>query len=343
MGITGSDTLAHNVILEPQRPRRRPWRRLLVPLLVLLLLVVAVVVAGAGRRTRDQIEYLEAMRANLSEISMSGLKLQDVIGRLPRIDRSEFTATLDDIEAVLAVATAHSAGAPPTPDLVSAAALYRLAVGSWASGISGFREGVLEAADNPESAGATDVLIAALVELRAGDALYLDLISELETEGIPQPVSSLPEVALLPMEAPLEVLAGAYVDAARADSNSLALRPGLAVAQVLAEPEWVRNAADAIVVPATESIVFTIVVQNNGNLASSDARVRVTLVGEEETTEEVLVVPPLSPGVQTSLMTTAMAVTEGGFYRIQAELVPTQPDNDPDDNVLAVEFVVNEG
>ena len=309
---------------------------------MLFLLVVAVVVAGAGRRTRDQIDYLEAMRANLAEVSMSGLKVQDLIGRLSRIDRSEFTATLDDIEAVLAVAIAHAADAPPTSDLVSAAALYRLAVESWSSGISGFREGILDAADNPESVGSTDVLIAALVELRAGDALYLDLVSELEIEGIPEPVSGLPEVALLPMEAPLEVLAGAYVDAARAVSNSLALRPGLAIAQVLAEPEWVRNAEDAIVVPATDSVVFTVVVQNSGNLASSEARVRVTLVGEEETSEEMLSVPPLGPGVQTSLVTEEMAVTEGRLYRIQAELVLTQPDNDPDDNTLAVDFVVNE-
>lgn len=327
----------------PTRARRSALRRLIWPLLIVVVAVLAVVVATAGEETRTELEYLEQIHSQSTEIASSGNALRDVVSRLQRIGRTEFVTVIQRIEEDLEAGLELVEQEPPITSLVSVHALYRQALETWARGIAGYSSAVLEAADDPESVVVVDNMADALAEIRAGDVAYANMVDAMARDDVPEPLSPMPQATLMPAEGRLVSLAVSYVDSARSENSRLALRPGLAVSQVVAEPEWDVNPEGRAVVPATDSIAFSVVVTNVGNIRSETVPLVLELIGAPELVRLTEEVNPLAPDQQVTVVFEEVAVQPGGIYEVGAALVVTGNDTSFEDNEIRVEFSVNEG
>lgn len=324
------------------QPRRRRRRRLVWPVLVSLIAAVAVVVYTVGSDAQTTIGYLADLRASAGELARSGTALSDVVADLSRVDRSEFSSVVDQVMASLEEASEVGAEEPPEASLVGAATLFRLAVESWQQGIEGAAEALLAAADDPDDSVAVDELTDAVVLVRAGDRIYQELTEELRRPGTPQPVTPLPEVELLPSDAPLTVLAPAWVQAARSATSELPLRPSIGIQQVSTTPEWVINAEEQLVVPATESLDVAVVVSNSGNAPSGPASLELVLAaGEGDSTVMSELVGGIEAGAQTSVIFSEVEVQPGTAYTLTVRMVGVEADLVPEDNEMVHELIVN--
>jgi hypothetical protein len=316
--------------------------RLLWPAVITAAAVVAVVVSGAGTDTRAELEYLGIVHDQAADLAVGGDSLRVVISRLSRIERTELVTATDAIRADLETAMSHAEAGPPSTSLIAANALYRQAIGAWTVGLSGFTSAILAAADDSNSTVVIDNIANALVELRAGDRLYADLLRELEREEVPAPVGLMPEVVMVPAEGELLSLSLAYVEAARSVNSGIALRPGLTVSQIVSEPVWIVDPTDQPVIPATDTVSFSVVVTNLGNVVSVAEPIDLTLSGPSDPVVLTELVPALEPGAQTTVRFEDLEVDEGASYEVVAELKVLSDDLDFEDNMLRVLFSVNE-
>jgi hypothetical protein len=321
--------------------------RLLWPILIIAAAVIAVVVTAAGEETRTELEYLEEMRSQATALSRSGESIAEIMPRLREIDRQEFTTVFDSASADLDVAMAFATDEPPTESLIPVWSLYRQTVSAWETGVADLATGVLAAADDPDDSTVVNNVGDALADLRAGDNLYLDLKSEFEREEVPRPVTPLVSVTMSPSEGGLLSQATSYVAAAQASTNGLGLRPGLRVSQVVSDPRFQINVESQAVIPATETVVFSAVVTNTGNVASQPETLNVTLVGGEEAIPDPppfaqVEVPVLQPGAQTTIEFPAADVSPDTLYEVRVSLQLANPDSDLTDNEVRIQFTVNE-
>ena len=326
------------MIFDSQARRRIP--RIVWPILIGVVVAVALMVSASSDETRAELSYLEEVRAQASEMAKDGDGLRDAASRLGRIDRSAFTTVIDTIREDLAVGLDFVAGAPPAPSLLSVRAMYRQALTAWDRGVEGFGAAVLAAADNPDSSLAYDMMAEALAELRAGDSLYGDLVADMRHTDVPDPLIELPAAELAPGEGALVGLSVTYVDSARSGGGGLALRSGLAVSQVLADPEWRVTSADEAVVPATETVVFSVVVSNAGNVAAEAGSVALTLIGGGEERRLTSEVGPLAPDQRVTISFEPLSVGAGEAYAVTAAVAAVEGDADVEDNMISVQFTV---
>ncbi len=315
--------------------------RVLWPLLVVVAVILAVIVTAAGEETRAELEYLDEIRSQATDMSRNAASIHDVMSRVREIGREEFVTVFDGVASDLDVSLAFVVEEPPTDSLIPVWALYRQAVTAWDNGLTGLSTAVLRAADDPDDVTVVNVVADALGNLRTGDALYRDLQAEFERSEIPDPISPLVDVQLMPADSGLASLSASYIAAARASTNGLGLRPGLTVSQVLSQPAWQINASEQPVVPATEVIVFSAVITNSGNVASETETLTMTFTGGPEQILSQMEVPPLEPEEQTTVSFSEIPVESDTLYEVFVELVLTGPDSDLTDNTLRVQFTVN--
>jgi hypothetical protein len=324
-------------------PRRRRRRRVIWPILATVVAIVAVIVATAGDDARATISYLEDMRSRSVELTRAGSTLNDLVGDLSRVDRSEFQSVVMGVEEALTAASEVAEQESPEEALLGVSSLFRLAVESWTEGIAGASEAILRAADDPTDASPVDDLASAVVLVRAGDTIYDALIAELSRDEVPSPVGEMPDVRLLPVDTPVTVLAPAWISAARSEGGGLALRPSVRIEQVATSPEWVTSADGSVVVPATDVLDVAVVVGNAGNTeaeAGGDLELTFSTAGAEP----VVItrpVPAIGTGASTSVIFTDLAVLPGVSYQINLILTPGGPDAFIDDNRHSTGFVVN--
>jgi hypothetical protein len=304
--------------------------------------VVAVVITSSGDDTRAELEYLGELEESASELSIGADSLRVVISRLARIERSELETATNGLREGLETAHELVERGPASSNLVGANAVYRRAVEAWTVGVSGFASGILTAADDPTSTVVSDNIANALAELRAGDRLYSDLLRELEAEEVPDPVAPMPEILMLPAEGELFTLSLAYVEAARSPNSGIALRPGLSVASITSDPLWNVDPNDQAIVPATEQVNFSVVVNNAGNIPSEPEPIELTLAGESDPIILSEMIPALQPGQQTAIRFLEIPVTPGSLYEVAAALTDVTNDTDLEDNTLTVLFEVND-
>ena len=252
----------------PSRSRTRTLARYLWPLLIVVAVIIAIVVASAGDDTRAELNYLQDIQSQSVEFAKDGDALRVVVNRLDEIDRTEFVTVIETIRADLAVGLELVEIPAPTDRMAAVRALYRQTLMEWETGVVGFQDAVLGAADDLQSLVAIDQMAEAVAKMQAGDAIYLDLVAEIESEELLEALIPMSAVVLTPGEGTLVALSARWVAAARSPENGLSLRPGLALSQVVSEPLWQVNPSDQAVVPATNSIVFSVVVTNTGNVIS---------------------------------------------------------------------------
>lgn len=315
--------------------------RILWPTLILAALVVAAVVSAAGEETRTQLEYLDGIRGQATALARSGSSIADIMSRVDAVDRDEFTTVFENAAAALESAQEFVAVEPPIRALIPVWALYRQAIEAWTRGVDGLATAILHAADNPDDMTVLNPIGDALAELRAGDALYRELRVEFGREEIPEPVSPPVEVVMSPTDATLLSQSVSYVAAARRSTSGLGLRPGLRVSQVVSDPLWRLSVEDQAVIPATETVVFSTVITNSGNVASRPESLRMELRGGADPVVSVMEVPVLRPGGQTTIEFPPVEVLPETLYEVDVVLELTHPDIDLTDNQLRVQFTVN--
>ena len=316
--------------------------RFVWPILIVAAVTIGLVVSAAGTETRSQIEYLTQMGDQAAELSKSADALRQIISRLHVTSRTDFTTVIASIEEDLAASQALAAEEPPTPTVQPVRSLFRQVVQAWGDGISLFSSAVLGAADHPDDPNPIDQMASAIAELRAGDGVYADLLVELERDDLPAALTPFPVVAMLPEPAGLVTLALGYVAAARSELNTLGLRPGLAVAQIVSDPEWQVDANQQVVLPATDTVAFSVVITNVGNVVSEGQQVLVTLIGGPVEVELEETVGPLQPGRQVTMVFDPIEVDPDGLYEVVATILITTEDTNLDDNQIRVQFNVNE-
>ncbi len=299
-------------------------------------------VAGAGRDTRAELEYLDTLQAQVMQIAVGAQSLSDAAGRLYSIDRVEFVAVTDSLRADLATGIQMTQVGPPSKSLVAVNALYRQALVAWNRGVTGFASGILVAADDPSDSVVDENIADALAELRAGDELYRQLVLVFDAADVPSPLAPMPVVVLSPVEGGLVSTSRTYVAAARSRSNTLMLRPGLGIAQLLSDPQWVVNPDGQTVMPATSQAIFSVVVRNAGNVVSRPETLSLTLTGGADPLELAANVDALEPGRQRTIVFQPIAVESSLIYEVSAILRVVNPDSSLDDNEISVVFVVNE-
>lgn len=328
------------MVFDAPRPRRRAWRWL-IPLFLVVVALVALSASGAGSDTRAEIEYLNEMSTQLEEIALGGEALREVVPRLSVIGRPEWVAAIEDLRGDIALGLEFVEEDPPTTELFAVRSLYRLALQDWSAGVAGLGSGILAAADNPNDSAPVDTIANAIVRLRAGDALLDDLLAEMERVDVPDPVTPFREAVLTPGDGEAVSLAVSYSLAARSADNALALRPGLAASQVVSDPIWQLNPDNQVVMPATEEVVFSVVVSNTGNLTSIEELLVLRLTGADEPVELSAPIPPLEPGAQTTISFDPIPVSPGETYEVAAEVIVTDIDSNFEDNLVQVVFRVN--
>ena len=324
----------------PSRPRRRLVGRLILPLLVAGLVVLGIVITAAGAETRAQIDYLDRLSERASLLADGPVALTGVISRLATISRVEFTTAMDGLIEDLDAAAEVLAEGPPNRAVLPVRALYRQAVNAWREGVSGMSVALLQAADNPNDPAPVDQLVVALSMLQVGDEVWAELLLDVETDDVPDPLRPFPEIAMTPTGgAALDVALG-YIGAARAETNTLGLRPGIKVSSLLSDPEWHVDAQDQVVVPVTDQVVFSVVVTNVGNITTEAETLILTVGGGPEPVQLQLPVEPLAPERQVTLTFDPVTVEPGGVYEVVAEITVDTPDLDLTDNRIAVQFHV---
>ncbi|HLT97641.1 MAG TPA: hypothetical protein VK070_12730 [Acidimicrobiia bacterium] len=323
---------------------RRRRRRIIWPLIITFVVAVGVLVATAGGDARSTIAHLEEVQTTALQISRAGSALRGLVGDLSRVDRSEFDSVLSGVTQALDGAEEVANREPPDQELLGAMSLYRLAVESWRTGIDGFREAALRAADDPTDESVVDDIASAVVSVRAGDALYQALLVEFAREDVPSPVAEMPSVQLLPVDAPITVLAPAWVSAIRSETSGLPMRPSIRIEQVSTTPEWVQSSGGGLVVPAVaETIDLMVVIGNSGNTVTEPATVTLTFQGQglEPVTQEQTV-DAIQAGANTTVGFRDLEVVPGTFYELIVELRPGGADAFADDNRYSTGFLVNE-
>lgn len=296
---------------------------------------------GAGTDARAEIEYLDELSTQVTDLAVGGDALRDVVSRLSRIERPELVTVIDDLKEDIDLGLAFVAAEPPSPELATVRSLYRLALQQWSAGVTAFGDGILAAADNPGDATPTSTLANALASLRAGDDLFLELQAEIERPEVRDPVNTLRDVTLLPAEGEPIPLALAYTDAARNPNNGIALRPGLALSMIVSDPEWQLNPDNMVVMPATDQTTFSVVISNVGNLRSEEEQMTLTLSGPGDPVSVSQPIPALDPGGQTTIVYEPLGLTPGELYEVLAEILVVGPDTNLEDNLLQVVFMVN--
>lgn len=328
------------MVFDPPKSRRRSLRWL-IPTVIVVVVVLALSLSGAGSDTREEIEYLAQITEQSEQLALGGDALRDVVSRLSRIDRPELVTVIDGLRADIEAGLELAAIEPPAVELFAVGAIYRAALQQWSEGVAAFGSGVLAAADNPTDSTPTDIIANALVALRNGDQLFEDLIAELDRLDVPDPIQSLRAVALSPAPGEALALSTAYTEVARSESNSIALRPGIAVSSIVAVPDWQLNPDNLVIMPATDSALFSVVVSNVGNVMSSEEVLTLTLTGVSDPVVMTATVSPLQPGAQTTLEFEAISVSAGDLYEISAVISVADIDSSFEDNEIHVTFQVN--
>lgn len=319
------------MIGDPYRRRRRRWW-LLVPALVVV--AVGALYSGEGRGA----EVVEAVHRETEKLAAVAAPYRDMLASVGGLGRLELAELTSDVLGALdaAAAAAEVEGLPP--ELAGTMDGYRLAVGSWTSGVTAFRDAVLAAADSPVPA--EELLADALLDLRAGDRLYARFLERAAAPELPRPILPYPEIAFLPDPFPIVSGSQSIAAAARQPGGPLAVVRSVAIEQVTTEPAWVLDTEGVLVAPETESLVFKVLVANTGNTDSEATSLTLSLRTSTGVDEVSARVDGLAAASSSTVTMPAVGVVPGASYEVAVVLGAAEGD-DPADNSRVVAFRVN--
>ncbi len=317
-------------------------RRLLWTAALAVAALLAVTLGSLGERARTSSVTLEDLRDETVRLERDAGTFQDLLLRMPAVERSEFEGVIEELQASLAESETFLSELPPDLPYAGQAVAARLAVDVWRGGLEAFRTQVLAAADDPFAVTATDGVIDALLDLRAGDRLYAEFVAAMAEPDLPQPVSPFPEVRFLPDGFPIITAATSYTENAKDPESPLQLRAELALGQITTDPEWLLDADDNLVVIATDTLTVDVVVENRGNIPAEPQTVFLDLFsGGELIDTRSVEVDALGPGEKTVASFIDLPVQPGVAYAVSVRVGVVDLEDQTDDNSRIVEFRVN--
>ncbi len=304
--------------------------------------LLAVTLGSLGERTRTSSVALEDLRDETVRLERDAGTFQDLLLRMPAVERSEFEGVIADLQGSLSEVETFLADLPADLSYSGQAVVARLAVDVWKGGLEAFRTQVLLAADDPFAVTAADGIVDALLDLRAGDRLYAEFVTAMGDPELPQPVSPFPDVRFLPAGFPILTAATSYAENAKDPESPLQLRAELALGQITTEPEWLLDADENLVVIATDTLTVDVVVENRGNIPAEPQTVFLDLFsGGAVVDTRSLEVDALGPGEKTVASFIDLPVQPGGAYAVSVRVGVIDPEEQTDDNARLVEFRIN--
>lgn len=311
--------------------------------MVVTLLAVAIGLSQVA--TPSSPLLAEDVRSRAIQVSRRAEVFRDLLARMGSVDRVELQTVTD--EALTRISDARTFIAEleePPAEFAGVLVIFDLALESWAAGTLGLTEHLLAAADGDHGPGLGEQVTDALLELRAGDRLYRELVEALATAEVTQPVSPLPEVRFLPEGYPVGPGGQTMLAQARAEGSPLSLDAALKVEQVTTVPEWVLDTGGTLVVDATDELVVRVVVTNAGNAVSDPTQLFVEIAGGDGSAQSATAdVPDLQAGGKTTVTFDPLLVTPGRSYSLVVRLGLAVGEEETADNSRTLLFRVNEG
>ena len=335
--------LAH-LIRDPFGTSRRRRRRWLVPFLLVVVVGFALILAFTGNPDQPSSGlYTETLRDQASTLSRSALTYQNMLVQLRGTDRVALVRETDEILSNIGDARQVVADAPSGVGFAGPVALFNAALDQWQTGVTGFRDAVLRAADDPNDVNVTSDITSALVDLSAGDRVYRAFVSAIGAADVPAPVAPYPDLSFVPSIWSLSAIAPNIVSVAQAPDSLLALRAELAIEGITSDPEWVLDTSGEPVIEAVDQVVFKVVVYNDGNTASDPSELSLDVVDAgRPVASETLAVPSLDPQEKTTITFTAVPTTPGSDYHLRVALGLAPGDAETANNLREFDFRINE-
>jgi hypothetical protein len=314
---------------------------------VVITIVIGVVVAfglAVGGREDQPPLFAEDLRAATVVIGQKAEVLGAVINQIDSARREELdTATEELLTAIQATREQIQLAPADDPQLAGPLAVLGQALDFWEQGSTFFRTTVFRAADEQTAVGLEIDLTDALIDMRAGDRVYVKFTQAIAAAKVTQPVSAFPSIALVPDNLVLATAALQIVGAAQTPGNLLELKAELALDQVATVPEMKLNADDELVVTVTDTLSVQVVVFNRGNTDSQAIAVQLTMLGADGTAyDQSSPVPVLPAGGSTTVDFTDISVTPGQTYQMSVALPVADGEQVSEDNVRDISFRVNE-
>ncbi len=310
----------------------------------LFAVVLALIVAwmSSGDEPASPI-YAEDLRESLVELARRAGPYEDSVVDIGETGRVRLIELSDDVLEGVSEVRAMIADAPSDPEMAGSLAILEEAAGAWETGVGAFRTQLLRAADEPDAVGVEVTLTNSLIDLLAGDRLYVRFVDGYGRAGAEPPVAGFPDVSLLSDGYPIGGAATQLVELARSADSPFRLRPNVSIDQVVTDPELVLNTDEQLVAVYTETLSVNVVVVNDGNGASDPVDLSLELVGPLENPLRLsATVDALSPGSKTTVSFEELAVIPGGTYQLRLTLPLAENEEQSEDNLQAFTFRVNE-
>jgi hypothetical protein len=300
--------------------RNRKRRRWLLPLAAIFVVIAAIGLSQAATPSSPLIA--EDVRSRAMQVSRRADVFRDMLVRMGSVNRVELTTVTEEALSRIAGARTFLAELEDAPgEIAGVVALFDLALVSWAEGTQGLTEHLLAAADGDPSLGLGDLILDDLLELRAGDRLYLQAVAALAAADVTQPVSPMPDIRFLPEGYPIVPGARTLLAQAQVEGSLLALNASLTLEQVTTVPDWVLDTEGSLVLDASEELVVRVIVTNSGNAGSDPMTLVIEVVGGDGSAQAASApVPVLAAGAKTTVTFDPLAVTPGRSYSLVVRL-----------------------
>lgn len=312
------------------------------PALVVLIALIALAVAAANSGSSSPL-YAEDLRSQAAVVARKAVVFQETLARIGSVDRVELVNVIDEVEAAIDDAQRFLASIEDPPEGAAAAGvLFGLALDLWEQGAVDLEAALLTAADDSTAVLSDDLAVNALLDLRAGDRLYVEAVEQLSVGGATPPVSPMPTISFLPNGYPIIAGATTLLSTAKLDGSPLELRAELQITNFTTEPAWVVDTEGAVTIEHTETLSFKVVVSNDGNTRSEPSEVLLEIVGGGIGSQSfVEPVEALEPGVSTTVVFVDVPVQSSITYQAAARLPLAEGELETDDNARSQRFTVN--
>jgi hypothetical protein len=308
----------------PRRPRRRRW---LIPLAIT---IIAAAVWWIGSLAQDEltvVAYLEDARDVADRQAPRAETFRQLLidTSALQMDRQTFATTIDGLTAGIETDLAELEALEVPQEAFAVDVFLTLAMQRWLSGLEAFRASALALPTGADLAARTEVA-ESLTTLQVADAMYAEYLVEVaEVEAEAGLTASTPvDVEFVESSAGTPEGIDQLIQAIL-DNPGMAADQDLDIVSVGLEPAPTggSTAEGFLQLPATESLLVTVVVRNDGTDPESGLEVRVVLATRDSVIEysNVASVGELSAaGGSTAIEFADIPVNENIGYRLRVEL-----------------------
>jgi hypothetical protein len=324
----------------PTRRRRRRRTALVVVVAVAALLAIVYAVTRAQSDRQLRREYLDFAIGIAGAQEDAAVRFADMIVRLDELARPTVVATLGEVEEIVTEQSqAVRDAAHPPAGLEQAHVALGIATRKWSDGVEGARQGIETLSETPLDPDGLALLEQGLIDLRVGDAAYLEFRDDVSGVDVGEVDREFPSVSFVPEES--ELLFDATDIGRRIFlSPDLGVTRDLAVADISLDPGPMGSEGGVPVVPLSETLDAEVTISNKGTVEETGVPVQLDLISQGSRVTFTEDVTRVDPGALASIRFADLPVEPGLLYEIVAS-VPAEDDDDTNDSATFV-FIRND-